>query len=65
MPILLVHRFRRRRKFDLGSALFWVGLAALFRLPSAYLEYPDDSWEHNRRIFCWEQASSIGEIEAR
>ncbi len=48
------------RKDSFRVDWFWLGLALLFFVPGAYLEYPADPWEHFRRIFEWQRVDQIG-----
>ena len=51
IPLLLLLAVRRRGAITAPAALAWAGLALVFLLPGAYLEFPSDAWEHLRRLY--------------
>lgn len=64
----LLGQCRRSGPWDTGEILRrglpWLGLALLFYLPGAYLEWPSDPWEHLRRIAEWPAHAFVREHSA-
>lgn len=60
--VLLVNYLRRVSKTSTwADFILWIGLALIFLLPGAYLEFPSDPWEHFRRIYAWQASRFIDE----
>lgn len=50
---IFILAWRHRRQFVWADVAFWGGLAGVFFLCGAYLEFPSDPWEHYNRTVTW------------
>jgi hypothetical protein len=62
-PLLAVYLWKVSRTADISDYAFWLLLILVFLLPGAYLEIPSDPWEHFRRVFAWQQYSSLNDSD--